>query len=198
MAPMFSASLPILFNVMDCAGLLVFTGWPPKLRLPAERLRAGAVPAPDSATVCGLPGASSVTTMDADLVPLAVGAKVTVTVQVALTAKVSPQLWLLENCTASLPASAIPLMFNVSLPVLVNVMDCGGLTVFTVWLPKDRLEGDEPRAGAVPPPVRGTVWGAPVASSLMLKVADRPPVPVGENVTVTVQFAFAARLDPQV
>lgn len=89
-------------------------------------------------------------------------------------------------------------MFNVWLPVLLSVMDCGALPVFTFWLPNDRLEGAEPSAGAVPPPESGTVCGLPEASSLIFSVADRAPVPVGEKITVTVQLAFTATLIPQV
>lgn len=94
---MFNVSLPVLVSVRDWGEPLVFTVWLSNVRLVADRPRAGAVPVPDNATVCGLPGASSVTAIDADLAPVEVGVKITVTVQLAFTARVDPQVWLFEN-----------------------------------------------------------------------------------------------------
>jgi len=44
----------------------------------------------------------------------------------------------------------------------------------------------------VPVPVSVTVWGLPAALSVMVNVPGRVPVAVGVNVTLIVQFAFAA------
>jgi hypothetical protein len=51
-----------------------------------------------------------------------------------------------------------------------------------------------PKSGAVfvPVPVSATVWGLPVALSVIVKVPVRIPVAVGVNVTLIVQFAPAA------
>ena len=49
----------------------------------------------------------------------------------------------------------------------------------------------------MPVPERATVWGLLMASSLSVIVAARVPVAAGLKVTLTVQLAFAAMLDPQ-
>jgi hypothetical protein len=52
-------------------------------------------------------------------------------------------------------------------------------------------------AGAVPVPVRPTVWGLPLALSEMLSEAVRLPLAEGLKVTLIVQLAPAATLEPQ-
>ena len=51
---------------------------------------------------------------------------------------------------------------------------------------------------AVPVPVSVTVWGLPVALSLMLTEAARLPAAVGVKVTLMAQVPPAAREPPQV
>jgi hypothetical protein len=51
-----------------------------------------------------------------------------------------------------------------------------------------------PKSGGVVVPVSGTVCGLPVALSVMVKVPMRVPAAVGVNVTLIVQFAFAASI----
>jgi hypothetical protein len=55
----------------------------------------------------------------------------------------------------------------------------------------------ETASSATPVPVRETDCGLPEASSVNARLAVRAPVPVGIKVTLAVQFALAARLDPQ-
>lgn len=50
----------------------------------------------------------------------------------------------------------------------------------------------------MPLPERVTVCGLPVASSAIESVALRVPAAVGVKVTLIVQLALAARVDPQV
>ena len=52
-------------------------------------------------------------------------------------------------------------------------------------------------AGAVPVPVRLTVWGLPLALSVRVMAAVRVPLAAGVKVTLIVQLAPAATLDPQ-
>lgn len=47
-------------------------------------------------------------------------------------------------------------------------------------------------------PERGTLCGLPAASSEIDKAPERAPVTVGVKVTLTVQFAPAAKVPPQV
>ena len=67
----------------------------------------------------------------------------------------------------------------------------------TTWLAKVRLVGEMLTAGAVPVPVRLTLWGLPVALSLMASEAARLPGAEGVKVTLIVQLAPAATEMPQ-
>src|SRR2546429_6130325 len=57
-----SAALPVLLSVTDCAALVVFSSWLPKLKFVADKLTmgAGAAPVPVRLMVCGLPAMLSV------------------------------------------------------------------------------------------------------------------------------------------
>ena len=67
----------------------------------------------------------------------------------------------------------------------------------TAWLAKVRLLGEMLTAGAVPVPVRLTVWGLPVALSVRVTAALRVPLAAGVKVTLIVQLAPAATELPQ-
>jgi hypothetical protein len=58
--------------------------------------------------------------------------------------------------------------------------------------------GERLTTGAVPVPVRLTVWVAGLALSVMVTTPVLVPVAVGLKVTLRVQLALAARLAPQV
>jgi hypothetical protein len=58
--------------------------------------------------------------------------------------------------------------------------------------------GESLTTGAVPVPVRLTVWVAGLALSVMVTAPLRVPAAVGLKVTLSVQVALAARLEPQV
>src|ERR1700674_5026931 len=85
---MVSGAVPLLVTVTVCAPLVVLIVWLAKVRLPVLRLTAGAVPVPLNATVCGLPLASSAIETLAVRLPVAVGVKVALIVQLAPTASV--------------------------------------------------------------------------------------------------------------
>ena len=57
--------------------------------------------------------------------------------------------------------------------------------------------GERLTAGAVPVPVRLTLWGLPVALSVRVTAAVRVPPAVGVKVTLVVQLAPAATLEAQ-
>lgn len=90
-------------------------------------------------------------------------------------------------------------MLKAASPLLVSVTICAPLVVPTVWLEKIKLAGAKLTAGpaATPVPVRLTVFGLSVALSEMLRLPLRVPVAVGVKNTLTVQFAPAATLVPQ-
>ncbi len=94
MEVMLSAALPVLLSVTICAALIVPTPWLAKVRLVADKLTigAGAVPVPVKVTVCGLPVALSVMLTAALRVPVALGTKVTLMVQLAFAARVEGEM----------------------------------------------------------------------------------------------------------
>lgn len=80
------------------------------------------VPSPDSATVCGLPLPLSAKSSVAVLVPVVVGAKRTLTVQVAEAAKLVPHVFeKISNSPGSAPEKAILLMLMAAELVLDRV-----------------------------------------------------------------------------
>ncbi len=68
-------------------------------------------------------------------VPIAVGLKVTVIVQLPPAFNLEPQLFTCEKS----PLAVMLLIFKVAVPGLVSVTVCGVLVVPTSWLPKLRL-----------------------------------------------------------
>src|SRR5262249_2858601 len=104
------------------------------------------IPVPVRLTICGLPGASSVTARSPFRVPSAVGVKVTLMVQLAPAFTELPQLLF----SAKSPLVAMLVMVRVALPLLVRVTVWGLLVVPTLWLPKARLVGDRVTAGPAP------------------------------------------------
>ena len=129
--------------------------------------------------------------------PLAAGVKVTLIVQFAPAATELPQVLVCIKSPALVPVMARLEIVKAALPVLVRVTACAVLVVPTDWLPKERLAGARLTAGAVPVPVRLTVWGLPTALSAMVSEGARLPLADGVKVTLIVQLAPAATLDPQ-
>ena len=160
--------------------------------------RAPAVtPVPLSVTLCGLPVALSAIESVPVREPVVVGLNVTLTVQFAPAAKLVPQLFVCEKS----PVVETEVMLRLPEPLFVTVTVCAALATFTCWLPKVTLEEESETDGVgalVPVPLNVMVCGLPVALSAIDSVPVRLPVVVGLKVTLTVQFAPAARLLPQV
>lgn len=109
------------------------------------------VPVPVKATVCGLPGALSVTLTLPEMVPVCVGMNVTLIVHFPPAGTLGPQLLLSENCSvAVMLAIAI-----VVLPLLPSVTFCVALDVPSSCGPNKSCVGD--KKAARPSPVSGTV-----------------------------------------
>lgn len=94
---MVRAALPELVSFTVCAALVVPSVCEAKVRLVGERVTVGAVttgvsPVPLKVTVCGEPVALSTTVIAPALIPVAVGVKVTETIQLAPAAKLTPQV----------------------------------------------------------------------------------------------------------
>ena len=167
-----------------------------KVRLAAEKLTAGAVPVPVSATVCGEPDALSVKLTAADSAPVAVGLNPTVMMQLAAAARLAPQVLVCEKELALVPVIEIPLPLRLSapVPVFLSVIFCAVAPVL-IKVPENESEvGDKLTAGAVPVPLRVTFCGEPVALSAMRIVAVSVPAAAGVKVTVMAQLAPAPRL----
>jgi hypothetical protein len=147
-------------------------------------------------TACGLPAALSLTLSDAVRVPLAVGLKVILMLQVARAANELPHVWVCAKSPALIPVMAIPVMLMVVVPTLVSVTVFAGLVVPMATVPKFRLVGKS--FAVVPTPPSGTCCGLPAALSVTLRAAECAPLAVGLNVTLMLQLAPAANELPQV
>src|SRR5581483_5132910 len=96
MLVMLKDAAPLLVKVTDCAVLVVPTAWLLNVRLVLDKLTAGApllVPVPVNVIDCGLPLALSVMLILPVRVPVAVGEKVTLMLQLAPAANEAPQVW---------------------------------------------------------------------------------------------------------
>ena len=132
-----STAVPLLVRVMFCAGLVVITFCPEKVKLADESVTRGAVPVPDNAMLCGLPAALSVIVTAPVLVPVTVGLNVTLMAQLTPAATGLTQLlvW------AKSPLATMLEMVNPISPELVTVTVWAALVVPTNCPPNDNVEG---------------------------------------------------------
>ena len=149
------------------------------------------MPVPDRLTVCGLPEALSVMVTEAARLPVAVGAKVTLMLQLPPATTELPQL--LDSLKSPLfaPVTAMLVMVKAAVPVLVRVTGCAELVIPRVWLPKVRLVELRLTVGPPPVPVRFTLCVLPATLlllSVMVTAAVRVPGSVGVKVTLIVQL----------
>jgi hypothetical protein len=117
-----SVAFPVLVSVTGWVPLAVPTGWLGKVTLAGVRLTVGpaAPPVPLRVTICGLPGALSEMLSVPLRVPLPVGIRITLIVQLLPAATLVPQLFV---CVKS-PLTAKLEIVTTPLPVLVRVMTC--------------------------------------------------------------------------
>jgi hypothetical protein len=129
-----SGAFPLLVNVTDWDGLVVFTFRLPKVRLVGlkDTTGAGLTPVPPRATLCGLSEALSVRLRLALRLPPVDGVKVTLTLHVPPAASVlgvAGQVLVWAKSPGLVPAMAIPEMDNGPVPLLVRVIDLDVLVV---------------------------------------------------------------------
>jgi hypothetical protein len=161
--------------------LVVFTNWLAKVSEVGERAAIALTPVPDSEAVCGLPfSASSLIVSVPVRVPVVVGVKETLTVQVP-PAATTPQLLVCEKS----PEIEILETLRGAVPLLVTVMACGTLVVFMFWPPKVSDDGDSAAIEAMPVPASATAGAAPGLLLFKVSVPLRLPVAVGLNVMLT-------------
>src|SRR5215467_9226499 len=110
------------------------------------------VPEPESATLCGLLVALSVTFKVAESEPATTGVNVTLTVQLAPAATLDPQSLFCVKLPGLLPPMAMLLMFSATLWLLLRITLCAGLLVPVACAPNAMLVGETvalPQAGTL-------------------------------------------------
>lgn len=152
-------------------------------------------PVPERPTVCGLPPPLSAVWSVPVRAPLARGVNVTPIEHDAPAPSAEPHVVVLAKSAAFAPVIPMFAMLRSAVPMFVTVTVLVALVWPTCTLPKDRLAGKS--LTTVPVPVSDTVWGLPDALSVIVSDAARVPWARGLNVTLIVQFAPAATLDPQ-
>lgn len=124
-------------------------------------------------------------------VPLAVGVKVTVMVQLALAARLDVQVVVFPKS----PLGTMLVIVIVELPVFVMVTVCPELVVPTSCPVNVSDELSNEALAPMPVPVSEMVCGDPVAESVMVTVPVRVPGTVGVKVTLIVQDPLFAATD---
>jgi hypothetical protein len=125
-----SAAVPVLLRVTTWAALVDPTNWPAKVRLPGATPAIGATAVPVKLTDCVLaaaPVAFSVTERVPVRVPVAVGLKLTVMVQLAPAAKEVPHILLSAKSPPLVPAIVTLVMESATELVLERVRVCVAL-----------------------------------------------------------------------
>jgi hypothetical protein len=123
--------------------------------------------------------------------------KVTLIAQLAPAATLDPQLLVSAKSPALAPDTATLVTLNAAFPELLSVIVCPALAAPTVWLANVRLVGERLTADVIPVPATLTLWGLWETLSVTVTCAVRVPDAVGWKVTVIVQLAPAAMVDPQ-
>ena len=121
MALKVKVAVPVLVTVMDLAALFVPTTWLAKESDVGEKAIAPVLPTPVKPSVWGLPEALSVTDSVALLVPVAVGVKVTLMVQVWPTGTAAVQLFVGAKSPLFVPVIVTPLTVTGSVLVAALV-----------------------------------------------------------------------------
>ena len=124
-------AVPVLVSVTGAAALVIPTNTPVKLRLPGDSVTAGATPVPLIGTLCGLPAALSVILTVDDRLPVLVGLKVTLIVQLAFAARDEGEVLVSEKSAVLLLDILMLVKDKDAFPVLVSVTICGVLPMPT-------------------------------------------------------------------
>src|SRR5947208_1920829 len=190
---------PLGFERVTALGaLVVVTLWFPNDGSGEGERLGSTVPVPDTAAVWGLLPALSVTVNVALREPVAVGAKVTLMVQVPLAAKVDGlrgQLLVCPKSPGLVPVKPMLVMVNAVPLGFESVTALAVLVMPTLWLPKSGTGEGERLGEAIPVPDTPAVWGLLLALSVTVKVELRAPVAAGVKVTLMVQVALAAKVE---
>lgn len=191
-------AFPVLLREMVWAPLVVPTPWAVgKFRVRDEGVATGPVPVPVRVTVWGLVVALSVRdNVAVREEPGALGANVTVIVQLFPAASELPQVLLVtEKSVAFVPVICVPVMFKLVFPLLVRVRSRAAFDPTATLPEKLREEEERPATGPLPEPERVIVWGFGLLVALSAIVTAVPvtvAVVAGVKVTAMVQVPPAA------
>jgi hypothetical protein len=133
--------------------------------------------------------------------PVVDGVNVTLMVQVAAIARLTPQLLVEAKEPAFAPPIEIPPIESGPVPGFDSVMDCAAVVTPTVVLAKVTLLRESTACGvggARPVPETVVLWGEPAALSVTVTDAVAAEATVGVKMTATLQEDPAARVVPQV
>ena len=125
MLVMVSAAVPVFVSVTDCEALVVLIVWLLKVKPVGDKPTPGAgadAPVPERVMACGLPPALSTIEIEPLTVPVAVGVKVTLMVQVPAAASVAGltgQVLICPYCALA----AMLVMVRAPVPEFVSVTD---------------------------------------------------------------------------
>jgi len=157
-------------------------------------------PLPDSVTLLGLVAALVRNVSAAVRVPIAKGVKVTLTTQLALATRLTPQVLAgMAKSPAFAPVNEILVIVSAADPLFVSVTACV-LVVATTTFPKERLpelKVTVGTGGVTPVPESVALSGLVDALVRNVSAADLAPSAVGVKVTLTTQLFPATRLPPQ-
>jgi hypothetical protein len=160
---------------------------------PEGMASAKSSPVPLSVTVWGLLLALSVNVSVPLRLPVALGVKVTLMVQLAPGANELAQVLVWAKSPLVVRVSGV----RAPLPVSVRVRVCGALVVETVWPGKLKVVTEKLATGATPVPLSATVWGLFPAKSVMVSVPVWDPRTEGWKLTLIVQLPMAAMVGTQ-
>src|SRR3954454_12618888 len=182
------ARVPVFVSVIVLGGLVVPTCWSPKSTDAGESVATaagGCVPVPESAAVCGPPGAVSSNLSAAVRAFVWVGVNVTQAVQLSPGDRIEKQLQDCAKSPAFAPVIETPFSKNDEPPVFVIVTPCRALVDPTLWEPKSSAAGVAvaSAAAAPPPPLRATVCGLVGSASPITRVALWGPALAGPKAT---------------
>src|SRR4051795_4891772 len=138
------ARVPVFVSVIVLGGLVVPTCWSPKSTDAGESVATaagGCVPVPESAAVCGAPGAVSSNTSVAVRAFAWVGVNVTQTVQLSPGDRIAKQLHDCAKSPAFAPVIETPLSCSAAPPLFVMVTDCLAVVDPTVCEPRSSAAG---------------------------------------------------------
>jgi len=138
---------------------------------------------------------------EAERLPVAVGEKVTETVQLLAAASTLPQVVVMPKSAVLVPLSQMLKIFSAALPVFESVTVFAALTSPTFWLPNARLAGEIETCGTAatfPLPLSDACSDVPATFSefpVMVAVPFNGPLVDGTSAIAVKQAEPAASAD---